>query len=151
VARSRPRYAQATRSKPQSCLSPVPKSPRTGLFLLRGRRLDAAPRQQHVMSSKRSQDSGCCRIAADDWRSTRLFHARDCLHRLEADGVREPLSFATTVTKPEWLSARRSLLPYRAHVGNCRYAHRLVPLIRVLRRAFGSACGPSPLETGTVS
>jgi hypothetical protein len=41
--------------------------------------------------------------------------------------------------------------PYRARAGNCRYARRLVPLIRVPRRAFGNACGPSPLETGTVS
>jgi hypothetical protein len=31
------------------------------------------------------------------------------------------------------------------------YVHHLVPLTRVPRRAFGNACGPSLLETGTVS
>jgi hypothetical protein len=33
----------------------------------------------------------------------------------------------------------------------CHCAHRLVRLISVLRRAFGNACGRSPLGTGTVS
>jgi hypothetical protein len=58
---------------------------------------------------------------------------------------------ASTAAKPESLSARQSPRPCRARAGNCRYAHRLVPLIRVRRRACGSACGRSPLETGTVS
>jgi len=44
-------------------------------------------------------------------------------------------AFALIAAKPEQLSSRQSLLPYRAHAGNCRYAHRLVLLIRVPRRA----------------
>ena len=75
---------------------------------------------------------------------------RNDIYWLEADfRYADIRTVGGTVAKPEWLSVRQSLPPYRARVGNCRSAHRLVPLIRVPRRAFGNGGGPSPLETGT--
>ena len=77
---------------------------------------------------------------------------RNDIYWLEADfRYADIRTVGGTVAKPEWLSVRQSLPPYRARVGNCRSAHRLVPLTRVPRRAFGNACGPSPLEIGTTS
>ena len=61
--------------------------------------------------------------------------SRRLLYPLEAD-IR---TAGGTSAKPWWLSSRQSLPPYRARAGNCRYAHRVVPLIRVPRRAFGNA------------
>jgi len=56
-------------------------------------------------------------------------------------------SSASTAAKPEQLSSRQLLLPYRACAGNCHYAHRMGPLIREPRRASGNDFGPSRLDT----
>jgi len=60
-------------------------------------------------------------------------------------------SSASTAAKPEQLSSRQLLLPYRARAGNCHYACPVGRLNRLLLRASGNDFGPSPLETDMAS